>query len=229
MNVAIVHYNTPELTDALLRSIFRTTPGAAVTVFDNSDKQPFRPSEDYAVNVVDNTGRRVVDFGEWLDKHPGKIPTACEWGSEKHILSVQWLWDNLKAPFLLLDSDVLVRHDLSPLEDHGVAWAGEIEYSPRFWFQAQRLFPHCLWINVPMCDKAGVRFAREGYLYKGSHLGGPPYYDTGGSFLRECKLANLPGREIKIEDYIVHFGAGSCYRTEAEMAAWLHKHKDLYL
>ena len=41
-NVAIVHYNTPELTEAAIRSLWKNTPDAAVTVFDNSDRRRFR-------------------------------------------------------------------------------------------------------------------------------------------------------------------------------------------
>ena len=40
--VAIVHYNTPELTRAAILSLRKQTGDrSAVTVFDNSDKRPF--------------------------------------------------------------------------------------------------------------------------------------------------------------------------------------------
>ena len=41
MDVLIIHYNTPELTAAAIRSLWKHTPGARVTVFDNSDKRAF--------------------------------------------------------------------------------------------------------------------------------------------------------------------------------------------
>lgn len=229
LEIAIVHYNTPELTAALIRSVAAHTPGAAFIVFDNSDYRPFAAPDGISVEVIDNTKGKYVDFDLWLREHPNKIPTACNWGSEKHILSVQWLWDYLWRPFLLLDSDVLARCDLSPLADPSVAWVGAIERHPEFWFQAQRLFPFCLWINVPMCEAAGVRFAREGYIYKGSHLGAPPFYDTGGNFFRECREKGLPGREILWQAWVVHFGAASHHRTEDEAKGWLRENRDLYM
>ena len=226
--VAIVHYNTPELTAALIRSVAAHTPGAGFVVFDNSDHRPFATPDGICVEVIDNTKGQYINFEAWLQRHPDKIPTACNWGSEKHILSVQWLWDYLWMPFLLMDSDVLALQDLSPLADEGVAWVGEVERDPKFWFQAQRLFPHCLWINVPMCEAAGVRFAREGYIYKGSHKG-IPFYDTGGSFYRECRRAGLPGREIRLAEWVVHFGGASCYGTLDAEVAWLKEHQHLYI
>jgi len=229
MDIAIVHYNTPELTEALVWSIAKNTRDARITVFDNSDHRRFAAPDGIAVEVVDNTHGQKVDFDRWLAAHPRKLPTACNWGSEKHILSVQWLWDYLRRPFLLLDSDVLARCDLSPLADPSVAWVGHIERHPEFWFQAQRLFPFCLWINVPMCDAAGVRFAREGYIYKGSHHGAPPFYDTGGNLLRECVERGLPGREILWPSWVVHFGAASHHRTEDAARLWLYENRDLYL
>lgn len=229
MDIGIVHYNTPELTAALVRSIGKHTPEARIVVFDNSDHRRFAAPDGFDCEVVDNTRGQAVNFEAWLQRHPQKIPTACNWGSEKHILSVQWLWDYLRRPFLLLDSDVLARCDLSPLADPSVAWVGHIERHPEFWFQARRLFPFCLWLNVPMCDAAGVRFAREGYIYKGSHTGAPPFYDTGGNLLRECEAKGLPGREIIWQSWVVHFGAASHHRTKDDALLWLSEHRELYL
>ena len=228
MDMAIVHYNTPELTAALVRSIGKHNPDARIFVFDNSDHRRFAVPDGCAVEVIDNTQGQKVDFDRWLLNHPRKMPTTSSWGSEKHILSVQWLWDYLRRPFLLLDSDVLVRCDLSPLADPSVAWVGQIQREPDFSFQAQRLYPYCLWINVPMCEAAGVRFAREGYIYKGSHHGTPPYYDTGGNLLRECNDRGLRGREVQLTSWVVHFTSASFHRTQEDALAWLKEHQSLY-
>ena len=37
MDIAIVHYNTPELTGALVQSIRKWMPAAHITIFENSD------------------------------------------------------------------------------------------------------------------------------------------------------------------------------------------------
>ena len=225
-DIAIVHFNTPELTNAEIRSVWKHTPDARITVFDNSDRRPFPKRETDRLRVLDNTQGQLVDFDAMLARYPGKIPTACNWGSEKHIASVDYLFDTFPEGFLLMDSDVLVRRDISSLFDQSVAWAGAIEGQPKFWFQAIRLFPFLLWINVPMCKAKGIRFFHEGYVYKMSHGDGPPYYDTGGSFYRDCTEALLPHREINLDEYVVHLGGASCYPTQ--WVEWLVQYKDLY-
>jgi hypothetical protein len=223
-NVAIVHYNTPELTGAGIRSLWKQTPDAVVTVFDNSDKRPFLPMD--GVTILDNTTSYLIDFQVMLDCHPNKIPTACNWGSEKHIASVEYLFDVFPEGFVLMDSDVLVKRDISPFFDPSVAWMGGIEREPKFWFQAVRCLPFLLWINVPMCKRRGIRFYHEGYVYKMSHRWAP-FYDTGGSFYKDCNDANLPFREVDITGYIEHLGGASCYPTKWQ--EWLEQHKSLYL
>ena len=40
-NIVIVHYNTPYLTECLVRSINFFVKDAIIYIFDNSDKSPF--------------------------------------------------------------------------------------------------------------------------------------------------------------------------------------------
>lgn len=222
-NAVIVHYNTPELTVAAIKSLWKQTPDCCVTVFDNSDRNPF-PEMD-GVRIIDNTQGQVIDFDKMLERYPDKIKTACNWGSEKHIASVDYMFDIFPGGFLLLDSDVLVKKDVSSFFDRTVAWVGSIEYKPKFWFQAQRCLPMLLWINVPMLKEHGIRFFHEGMVYKMSHTGAP-YYDTGGSLYKDCNNANLYHREEDITDYIEHLGGASCYRTAWRL--WLDERKHLF-
>ena len=53
-NILIVHYNTPELTLATIKSVRKHTPGCYFYVFDNSDKYPFVPDRN-DICVFDNT------------------------------------------------------------------------------------------------------------------------------------------------------------------------------
>ena len=219
----IVHYNTPELTEAAIKSLWKNTPDVRVTVFDNSDKRPF-PAMD-GVTILDNTKGQLVDFDKMLERYPDKIKTACNWGSEKHIASVDYMFDVYPDGFLLLDSDILIKKDVSAFFPRKLAWMGAIEHKPKFWFQAVRCFPMILWLNVPMLKKYGIRFFHEGYVYKMSHSG-PPYYDTGGSLLKDCNDAGLPFREIDMNEYIDHLGGASCYATSWRI--WLDERKHLY-
>ena len=221
--VAIVHYNTPELTAATVRSVQKHTPGCHIVVFDNSDTRPF-PLMD-GVTVIDNTKGQLIDFDALLDKYPDKVQTVNNHASSKHIASVDALFDIIPGGFVLLDSDVLIKKDISPFFDESVAWAGKVEYEPKFWFMTVRCFPFLLWINVPACRKKGIRFWHEGKAYKLSHEG-VPYYDTGGSFYEDCIKARLPYREVEINDYIEHLVGGSY--AKRDWRVWLDEHRALY-
>ena len=97
--VAIVHYNTPELTEAAILSLRKNGHiDCEVTIFDNSDRRPFtKPLRD--VRVLDNTKGQLIDFDKELEKYPDKNPEqavahGCVFGSAKHMMSVQWLMDH---------------------------------------------------------------------------------------------------------------------------------------
>ena len=109
--VAIVHYNTPELTEACILSVRRHGgQDYRIVVFDNSDKRPFQKMKD--VEVFDNTKGQIYNFEQELAKYPNKdmaVGGINNWGSDKHMMSVQALWDLLPEGFMLIDSDVLIK------------------------------------------------------------------------------------------------------------------------
>lgn len=226
-NIAIIHYNTPELTSALVQSVRLHTPGCSITVFDNSDARPFPAMR--GVRVLDNTQGQIIDFKAVLSRYPGKRRTINDHASSKHILSVDYLFDILTEGFVLLDSDILIRKDISSFFDTSVPWVGSIEQpKPSESYKTVRLAPYLLWLNVPMLREHGIRFASEGRNYKMSHRGQPPYYDTGASVFEDCNNAGLRGRTEDIFDYMEHFAGGSYGKTQEEAARWLDTHKDLY-
>lgn len=205
MDIAIVHYNTPELTGALVRSIRKWMPDAGITIFDNSDARPFHPE---GVRYIDNTRAQVVDFDALLARHPRRSTEHAQDASVKHMASVDALFDYLPDGFILLDSDVLLRRDLSELADPAVAWSAEIQYGMTFGSGRfrPRALPFVCWVNVPMCREAGIRYFDETRSWK---LEPGVFYDTGASFYLDCKKAGLPGREIRWGDYVVHLKGGS--------------------
>lgn len=205
MDIAIVHYNTPELTGALVRSIRKWMPDAGINIFDNSDARPFHPE---GVRYIDNTRSQVVDFDALLARHPRRSTEHAQDASVKHMASVDALFDYLPDGFILLDSDVLLRRDLSDLADPAVAWSAEIQYGMTFGSGRfrPRALPFVCWVNVPMCREAGIRYFDEARSWK---LEPGVFYDTGASFYLDCKKAGLPGREIRWSDYVVHLKGGS--------------------
>ena len=92
--IAIVHYNTPVLTEACIRSIRKTGCQWPVVVFDNSDELPFK-KRIAGVKRIDNTQGQIIDFDELLASHPDKcwdMTKLSNYGSLKHTASVQKLW-----------------------------------------------------------------------------------------------------------------------------------------
>ena len=130
--IAIVHYNTPELTKAAVLSIRKQGGGNyRVVIFENScdaklahgesrEARPFaRLLDDEQtrkalgeVEIIDNSRGQLVDFDAELAKWPHKKNDAenrlAHFGSAKHMMSVQKLWEILPDGFILIESDVLI-------------------------------------------------------------------------------------------------------------------------
>ena len=222
-NVAIVHYNTPELTRATILSIRKHTPGCNVYVFDNSDRRPFVPMD--GVTVLDNTRGQLVDFDAILSRYPGMIETGNNYGSVKHSLSVDYLFDVLTDGFVLMDSDVLLKRDISSLFDPRCIWSGEVFPGSRK-KPVPTLIPFLCWINVPFCKKYGIRYF-DGNRSWGLHPGELFHqYDTGASFLEDCAATREPVKRTSLGEYIVHLRAGSWMKKD--WMSWLDEHRDLY-
>ena len=155
-NVCIIHYNTPVLTSHLIKSINKHTPGTNIYVFDNSDKLPFQNTFDN-VTVFDNTKGQIINFQTWLKKYPNKNKSggkANKWGSAKHAYSVEKCMDLIKEPFVLFDSDVLVKKDFTPLFDDIVCYKGEVIYQPNS--RVKRVLPFICFINTPFCRQKKI-------------------------------------------------------------------------
>lgn len=223
-NVAIVHFNTPELTAALVKSIHKRMEGCRVTVFDNSDRRPFAPMD--GVDVIDNTRGQVIDFEALLSKYPDQRSTDYYQASAKHIASVDYLFDVLTEGFVLMDSDVLVKREFGEFFDPRYALVGTVERQYEA-YKALRMAPYLLWLNVPMLREAGIRFWHEGMVYKLSH-NGTPFYDTGASVYHDCLANGLPILEEPIYKYIDHLGEGSFRRAPEEVAVWLERRRAYY-
>ena len=225
-NVCIVNFNTPELTRAAIRSLWKNTSDCKVTVFDNSDLLPFGKMDN--VEVIDNTKGQLIDFDEFLSHYPKRIPSPNGWASAKHSKTIDYLFGLFPDGFVLMDSDVLVKRDISDLFDDeylfvGKKRDGEDDRDNR----NPRLLPFLCWLNVRMCSDNGICFfdgRRSWKLYPG---GPDTWYDTGGSFLRACIKSGLPVRYVDIDDYMIHFYGGS-YKKDKDWRGWLEQYKNLY-
>ena len=210
-NVVIVHYNTQSLTDAAIRSLNKYTPGCSITVFDNSDKEPFINTYDN-VTVIDNTKGQYEDMDAFIARYPDKVEEihGSNFGSAKHCRSVDICTDLIPEGFLLMDSDVIVKRDVTPFFDASVVWTGSPDASPSRWgIVCPRVLPFICYLNVPMMRKHGIRYFDDKRMYALTHEEPYKAYDTGASFYDDCNQKGLVGHHIMITDYIIHFNHGS--------------------
>lgn len=226
--VCIIHYNTPELTLACVRSLFKTTPDTQVLLFDNSDKELFRVPSDLEdrIEVIDNTKGDVIDFCKWLDTFKSKAPTNNAYASAKHCYTVQWLIDHRMRPFLLMDSDVLIKRDITPMFDGNFAYVGEQKLHKSRFGNLMRVLPYLCFINVPMVKRHGVTFYNPQKMFALSQEYPSAAYDTGCWFFEDCHCRRVPVRNISFDYYALHFGHGSW--KEKDAGPWLEQNKSLW-
>lgn len=226
-NILIVNYNTQDLTNALICSINKTTPNTTIYVFDNSDKTPFNNVYEN-VKVIDNTKERIINFEEILQKHENKTKYGAEsnYGTIKHALSVDKCFDIINDNFVLLDSDVLLKRDISELFDDKYVCVGYIHKEGRS--KNERISPHICFINVKMCKEKDIRYFDEKRIVGISEYGDD--YDTGSSFYFDCKEYGI--KEINENNYILHYGAGSWIgltkSRKISSESWLNKYSYLW-
>lgn len=226
MDVLIVHYNTPRLTSAAIRSLLKHTADARVTVFDNSDKAPF-PVSDFDVDYIDNTHGQVIDWERWLSDYPSKLTTYNNWGSAKHCQSIELCLGRFPDGVVLMDSDVLVLRDITPLIDDRYAWVGQLRPGYRTKQPGPfRVEPFLCYINTGLMRQHGIHYCDPGRIVHLTNKEPGRYYDTGASFWEDCTNAGLAGCNIPLEEYIIHLGSGSWKDRPAE--AWLNEHLELW-
>ena len=239
--VAIVHYNTPELTEAAILSL-RLHGGEDyhITVMDNSDERPFTVQMP-GVTVLDNTKGKLVNFEKELAKHPDRCEELGNiFGSAKHMMSVQYLMDKvLKQGFVLMDSDVLIKApiDMMFMPDRAVCGYIQTWQTANNPGKHDRLVPMLLWLNVPMLKKGKGRMydpKRCFALQAGGRDNPANWYDTGAALLEDVRTHRngLNGTCLSRDVYtkiFIHYQQGSWRRTDQkEHMAWLQRNAKLW-
>ena len=235
-NVCIIHYNTPTLTEKLVESINKHTPGTTIYIFDNSDKKPFK-KEYENVTVIDNTKGQIINFKEWLKKYPKRTQSGGKtnnWGSAKHAYSVEKCMEIVNEPFVLLDSDVLIKKDFSNLYVEKYCYIGEVVNQPKS--KIKRVLPFICYVNPTLCFQKKIHYFDERYMH-GLRVGVMgDCYDTGAALYLLTEKAHGSHDTIKVADYVVHYGSGSWVKASTKMkkkahiaeTEWLTKHKNLW-
>ena len=219
INICIVHYNTPKLTECLVKSINKFVPNSTICIFDNSDELPFDYRQDNIV-YIDNTNGQIINFDEWLNNIPTKVKIGNKYASAKHCYTIQKCMELIDDNFILLDSDVLLKKDITELFDEQYIYVGDVEK----WQGNSRVIPYCCFINTKMCKDNGVNYYNENYIVG---LTKNCRYDTGAYFWLSCQ--NFPHKNIKFTDYIVHLDDGSQrYQNIKNHDMWLMRNKSLW-
>ena len=229
ITVCIVHYNTQRLTECAIRSLWRHTPDARVVIFDNSDRAPFRVPSGFQqgqIEVLDNTRGQLIDFDAALSRYPNKEYSArnrSNFGSAKHTMSVDWLMDYCPDGFVLADSDVLFRQDITPLVNPRRAAVGSLQVKQGI----PLLMPMLCWLNVPLLKEHGIRYFNGQKMWALSNHYPNNRYDTGAWLYEELINHRLSFRDTDINEYIMHFGHGSWKDKDPDQ--WLNENKQLWI
>lgn len=148
------------------------------------------------------------------------------------MMSVDWLIWNTKEPFVLCDSDILLKRPVDDLYDESVTAIGFIDQGWNNPHGIKRLWPMLCYINAPECRRLGIHY------YDGSRCWGinsdHPYgtwYDTGAAFLediranKEATLRTFTDATERFE----HLWSGSWNKNkEKEWQRWLNEHAGLW-
>lgn len=236
--VAIIHYNTPELTMAAIGSLLKNGGGPfRVVVFDNSDTRPFEGATN--VQVFDNTKGQIIDFEKELEKYPERdrsigCAKGCEFGSVKHMITVQKLWELLPQGFVLMESDILIKKNIDEFFNEQYSVYGYCQKAqPHNPFNIGRMLPMLCWMNVPMLTREGARYfdpTRTYGLLPGGRANRKNWYDTGAALLEDIltKRPRLKGYHRDIREFVEHYGSGSWAKNDlSQQMAWLEQHKNL--
>lgn len=248
--VAIIHFNTPELTEAGIKSL-RKHGGEdyRVIVFDNSatltlpdgkviQSRPFT-AKLKGVEVIDNTRGQVIDFDKFLAEYPDRNPSvgiykSSVWGSAKHIVTVQKLWELLTEGFVLMESDIMIKKPIDGFFREEYSFVGFVQnHQKGNPFDVPRIMPMLCWMNVPMLTREGARYFDPDRCWglKADRNDRGNWMDTGACLLDEVlkKRPRLKGLHVDIRLFVEHYGGGSRKQDNlnAQMA-WINSHRHLW-
>jgi hypothetical protein len=125
-----------------------------------------------------------------------------------------------------MDSDVLIRQDVTPLFDDNYAYVGEEKMHKSRFGNVMRALPFLCYINVPAIRSKGITFYHPRKMYALSSVRPDNAYDTGCWFYEDCHAHHLPVRTITVSDYALHFGHGSW--KEKDYRQWLRENRKLW-
>ena len=254
--IAIIHFNTPELTEACIMSIRKHGCDWPVVVFDNSadlivpagtggnpeelliKARPFKRRMK-GVKVINNTKGQVIDFDKFLAEYPDRnsklgVWKSSVWGSAKHIVTVQKLWELIPDGFILVESDILVKADILELWQEQYSFVGYVQRNQEGnRFKVPRILPMLCYMNVPLLTKEGARYFDPDRCWglKADYNDRRNWFDTGACLLDDVfrMRPRLKGLHLDINHYVKHYGGGSWHQDDVEhQLDWLEDNEELW-
>ena len=254
--IAIIHFNTPELTEACIMSIRKHGCDWPVVVFDNSadlivpagtggnpeelliKARPLKRRMK-GVKVINNTKGQVIDFDKFLAEYPDRnsklgVWKSSVWGSAKHIVTVQKLWELIPDGFILVESDILVKADIRELWQEQYSFVGYVQRNQEGnRFKVPRILPMLCYMNVPLLTKEGARYFDPDRCWglKADYNDRRNWFDTGACLLDDVlrMRPRLKGLHLDINHYVKHYGGGSWHQDDVEhQLDWLEDNEELW-
>jgi len=222
----IVEFNTPKILDCLIKSINKFVPNNHIYVFENSNKNVFNNTYEN-VTVFDNTKGQIINFDEFLSKYKNRNKSngrKNNFGSAKHSLSVDKCMSLINDNFILLDSDVLLKRDVSDFYNDEYMYIAETVTQPLS--TIKRIVPFICFINTKLCKKNRIHYFDDNYMHGLMKTTIGDRYDTGASFyMKANKYSHI---DIQCEDYITHLKGGSWQKNKLTPSEWLEKYKECW-
>ena len=186
INIIIIHYNANDSLIKCLESLKQITNPFTVHLFDNSDETPFIDVDRFNfIKYYDNTKGQLVDFTNKIGK--------LEFASYTHSKSVQFILDLIKTECLLLDSDVILKKDISTIMNNNYNVISGIENREQL---KTRFLPHIMYLNL----NEQFKFFDESRI--------SPFdfrYDTCASLYEDIiKYGENKYKLIDPDDYVIH-------------------------
>ena len=150
----------------------------------------------------------VTIFDKWLEKYPNRFRSngkSNKWGSAKHCYSVEKCIQIINENFILLDSDILIKRDVSSLWDETKMYVGEVINQPKS--SIKRILPYICFLNVKMMKEHNVHYFDQEYMHGLKYTVDGDMYDTGAGFYLAAK--KYPSKQIKTDEYAIHYSGGS--------------------
>lgn len=223
LTLATVNYNTPLYVYTLLSSIKKSNPWytGKLHVYDNGTTH----------TVIDGTHDLYIghhinsDFYSEFDGIPEPSNPGCrQFASAKHCKLLNKMFEECQTRYLLLlNSDVIVTETFEPLldklkETHAAA-CGYIRHPAGY---KPRLAPWFSFIDTYQCKDAGIAYYDTTRIL---FINGNMEYDTGASFLEDCRAKHLIINELPSDNMGYYHFKGGSYSNQDSVLLWLHKHE----